>query len=99
MKLLRNLLKALTEKHLPHSFVKSYNMFCVDYIEDPEVLESLAFKVGQIMQNPMQFAKELIQMDNSQDERQVQKEKGVGPDRELGSLSTHATGKKHKTTS
>ena len=32
-------------------------------------------------------------MDNSQDERQVQKERGVGPDRELGSLSTHATGK------
>lgn len=93
MKLLRNLLKALTEKNLPHFFVKSYNMFCADYIEDPEVLETLASKVGQIMQNPTQFAKELIQMENSQDETHVQKERGVGRGRELGSCSKHVTGK------
>ena len=93
MKLLSNLLKALTEKHLPHFFVKSYNMFCVDYIENPEVLESLASKVKQIMQNPMQFAQELIQEDNSQGERQVQKERAVGPGLESGSLSKHATDK------
>lgn len=93
MKLLRNLLKALTEKNLPHFFVKSYNMFCVDYIEDPEVLEKLASKVGQIMQNPRQFAKEVIQMENSQDERHVQKERGVGRGREVDSCSKHVTGK------
>lgn len=93
MNLFSNLLKALTEKHLPHFFVKSYNMFCVDYIENPEVLESLASKVEQIMQNPMQFAQELIQVDNFQDERQVQKERSVGPGRELGSFSKHATDK------
>lgn len=93
MKLLRNLLKALTEKNLPHFFVKSYNMFSADYIEDPEVLETLASKVGQIMQNPTQFAKELIQMENSQDETHVQKERGVGRGRELGSCSKHVTGK------
>lgn len=93
MKLLRNLLKALAEKNLPHFFVKSYNMFCADYIEDPEVLETLASKVGQIMQNPTQFAKELIQMENSQDETHVQKERGVGRGRELGSCSKHVTGK------
>jgi len=93
MKLLSNLLKAVTEKHLPHFFVKSYNMFCVDYIENPEVLESLASKVEQIMQNPLQFAKKLIQIDNSQDGRQVQKERGVGPGLESGSLSKHATDK------
>lgn len=93
MKLLRNLLKALTEKNLPHFFVKSYNMFCVDYIEDPEVLETLASKVGQIMQNPRQFAKEVIQMENSQDERHVQKERGVGRGREVDSCSKHVTGK------
>ena len=99
MKLLRNLLKALTDKHLPHFFVKSYNMFCVDYIEDPEVLESLASKVGEIMENPMQFAIELIQIDNFQDERQVEKERprGVGPSCVLGSCSKHATDKQaHK---
>jgi len=90
MKLLSNLLKALTEKHLPHFFLKSYNMFCVDYIENPEVLESLASKVRQIMQNPMQFAKKLI---NSQDNTQVQKEWGVRPGFESGSLSKHATDK------
>lgn len=92
MKLLSNLLKALTERHLPHFFVKSYNMFCVDYIENPEILKSLASKVEQIMQNPMQFAKELIQIDNSQNKTQFQKERDV-PDRELGSCSKHATNK------
>ena len=93
MKLLSNLLKALTEKHLPHFFVKSYNMFSVDYIENPEVLELLASKVEQVMQNPMQFAKKLIQIDNSHDKRQVQKESGVGPSLESGSLSKHTTDK------
>ena len=78
LKLLSNLLKALTQRHLPHFFVKSYNMFCVDYIENPDVLESLASKVEQIMQNPMQFAQELIiQIDNSQDKKQLQKERDV----------------------
>ena len=88
MKLLDNLLKALSKKHLPHFFVKTYNMFCVDYIENPEVLESLASKVEQIMQNPMQFAQELIQIGNSQGERQFQKERGPGRE-----FSKHATDK------
>lgn len=78
MKLLSNLLKALKQKHLPHFFVKSYNMFCIDYIENPEVLESLASKVEQIMQNPLQFAQELIiQTDNSNDQRNFQEEREV----------------------
>lgn len=80
MKLLSNLLKALKQKHLPHFFVKSYNMFSIDYIENPEVLESLASKVEQIMQNPLQFAQELIiQTDsqNSQDQRKFQEERDV----------------------
>lgn len=78
MKLLNNLLKALKQKHLSHFFVKSYNMFCIDYIENPEVLESLASKVEQIMQNPLQFAQELIiQTENSQDQRKFQEERDV----------------------
>ena len=59
-KLFANLLKALREKHLPHYFVRSYNLFGIDYIEDPAILESLTEKVEQIMENPVRFAEELI---------------------------------------
>ncbi|XP_020618225.1 uncharacterized protein LOC110056122 [Orbicella faveolata] len=61
MKLLGNLLKALTKKDLRHFFVRSYNLFSVDYIEDPKILEILAWKVEQIMSDPVRFSKELIQ--------------------------------------
>ncbi|KAJ7390394.1 hypothetical protein OS493_025648 [Desmophyllum pertusum] len=37
-----------------------YNLFGVDYIVKPEILESLARKVEQIIENPMRFSKELI---------------------------------------
>ena len=59
-KLFANLLKALRERHLPHYFVRSYNLFDIDYIEDPAILESLTRKVEQIMENPVKFAEELI---------------------------------------
>ena len=59
-KLFANLLKALRERHLPHYFVRSYNLFDTDYIEDPAILESLAERVEQIMENPVKFAEELI---------------------------------------
>lgn len=58
-KLFANLLKALRERHLPHYFVRSYNLFGIDYIEDPAILESLTQRVEQIMENPVKFA-ELI---------------------------------------
>ncbi len=61
MKLFTNLLEALTKKDLRHFFVRSYNLFSVDYIDDPKILESLAKKVEQIMENPMPFSKPLIQ--------------------------------------
>ena len=61
MKLLRNLLEALRKKDLRHFFVSSYNLFCADYIERPELLESLAEKVEQIMKNPLKSANNLIQ--------------------------------------
>ena len=65
MKLFRNLLQALTKKELPHFFVRSYNLFSEDYIDDPEILDVLARKVEKIMENPMQSAKQLIQKEAS----------------------------------
>ena len=59
-KLFANLLKVLRERHLPHYFVRSYNLFDIDYIEDPAILESLTRRVEQIMENPVKFAEELI---------------------------------------
>ena len=59
-KLFANLLKALRERHLPHYFVRSCNLFGIDYIEDPAILESLTRRVEQIMENPVKFAEELI---------------------------------------
>ena len=59
-KLFANLLKALRERHLPHYFVRSYNLFGIDYIKDPAILESLTQRVEQIMENPVKFAEELI---------------------------------------
>jgi len=61
IRLLENLFEALTSKDLPHYFVRSYNLFCCDYIENPEILASLARIVEQIIENPLPFAKELIQ--------------------------------------
>ena len=61
MTLLGNLLQVLTKKDLRHFFVRSYNLFGEDYIESPKFLESWAGIVEKIMENPMQFAKELLQ--------------------------------------
>ena len=61
MKILGNLLEALERKDLRHFFVKSYNLFGVDYVENPEVLESLAGKVAEIMKDPKRFTMQLIQ--------------------------------------
>jgi len=77
MKLLGNLLKALTNKDLRHFFVRSYNLFGVDYIEDPKTLESLAWKVGQIMSDPVRFSKELIY--KQQDVRKIKIDEGNVP--------------------
>ena len=75
MRLLGNVLEALTKKDLRHFFVRSYNLFSVDYIEDPKSLESLAEKVEQIMQNPLQFSKKLIT--NQEDKKQDKKEENL----------------------
>ena len=72
-KLLTNLLQALRKKELPHFFVRSYNLFGVDYVDDPEILEILARKVEAILENTMQFAKELIQKEALSNQAQLEK--------------------------
>ena len=61
IKILGNLLKVLKKKHLRHFFVTSYNLFGVDYVENSDVLESLAGNVLEIMEDPKRFATQLIQ--------------------------------------
>lgn len=61
IKLFGNLLKVLKTKDLRHYFVKSYNLFGVDYVENPDVLEYLAGKVLEIMEDPKRFATQMIQ--------------------------------------
>ena len=93
MKLLANLLEALTKKDLRHFFVRSYNLFCVDYIECPEILESLAEKTEQIMKNPLQFAKGLI---SGQEARQNKNETECILSGEVTSSAASATRHGHK---
>ena len=83
MKLLGNLLEALTKRHLSHFFVRSYNLFSIDNIEDPEILKSLAGTVKRIMENPLHFAKELIQ--------NLQCEETKVSSNELASSTKHAS--------
>ena len=64
MKLFGNLLESLVERNLRHFFVSSYNLFCEDYIESPEILDALAEKVVEFMEDPMKFAK-LIQSEEA----------------------------------
>ena len=73
-KLFANLLKALREKHLPLYFVRSYNLFDIDYIEDTAILESLAERVEQIMENPVKFAEELIKVTQGKRSSPVQEQ-------------------------
>lgn len=77
MMLFGNLLKALRKKDLRHYFVSSYNLFGEDYIDSPDILDSLARKLEHIMRNPLIFAKRLIQNQESEDNGEVQKEERV----------------------
>ena len=86
-KLFANLLKALRERHLPHYFVPSYNLFDIDYIEDPAILESLTERVEQIMENPVKFAKELILITQGKHSSPVQEQEQMdGPFNKLQSV-------------
>ena len=66
MKLFRNLLEALRNRDLRHFFVRSYNLFSVDYIEDLNILEPLVEICEKINDNPMQFVRKLTQRQNSE---------------------------------
>ena len=76
-KLFANLLKALRERHLPHYFVRSYNLFGIDYIEDPAILESLTERVEQIMEKPVKFAEELILVTRGKRSSPVQEQEQI----------------------
>ena len=76
MKLFRNLLEALRKRDLRHFFVRSYNLFSVDYIEDLNILEPLVGMCEKINENPMQFVRKLTQRQNSE---QTKKEQNCMP--------------------
>ena len=52
-----NLSEALIQRDLRHYFVDSYNLFCEDYIDNPEILDYLAEKVVKIIDDPEGVAK------------------------------------------
>ena len=72
MKLFRNLLEALRKRDLRHFFVRSYNLFSVDYIEDLNILEPLVGICEKIIENPMQFVRKLTQRQNSEQTKEEQ---------------------------
>ena len=76
MKLFRNLLEALRKRDLRHFFVRSYNLFSVDYIEDLNILEPLVEICEKINENPMQFVRKLTQRQNCE---QTKKERNCMP--------------------
>ena len=97
-KLFANLLKALRERHLPHYFVQSYNLFGIDYIEDPAILESLTRRVEQIMENPVKFTEELILVTQGKRSPVQEQEQMNSPSNQLQSeLMLFSSLKKKKT--
>ena len=72
MKLFRNLLEALRKRDLRHFFVRSYNLFSIDYIADPNILEPLVGICEKINENPMQFVRKLTQRQNSEQTKKEQ---------------------------
>ena len=99
-KLFANLLKALRERHLPHYFVQSYNLFGIDYIEDPAILESLTERVEQIVENPVKFAEELtlVYTQGKRSSPVQEQEQMDGPSNQLQSeLMLYSGLKKEKT--
>ena len=72
MKLFRNLLEALRNRDLRHFFVRSYNLFSIDYIEDPNILEPLVGICEKIIENPMQFVRKLTQRQNFEQTKREQ---------------------------
>ena len=90
-KVLANLLKALEKKDLRHFFVGSYNLFCVDYIRNPEILESVADTVEQLLENPIQMAKKLIQATPNENPRHVVKQQRVPANKQTPSIQPETT--------
>lgn len=90
-KVLANLLKVLEKKDLRHCFVGSYNLFCVDYITNPEILESVADIVVQLLENPIQMAKKLIQATPNENPRHVVKQPRVPANKQTPPIQPETT--------
>lgn len=84
MKLLANLYNALSHKNLRHFFITACNLFDVENIETPHVLDSLAVKVEQFMRNPTQFSPELIPRTRPNDVRSKCNEAPTKQQEDLG---------------
>ena len=97
-KLFANLLKALRERHLPHYFVRSYNLFGIDYIEDQAILESLTQRVEQIMDNPVKVAEELILVTQGKRSLEQEQEQMNSPSNQLQSELTFLSSFKKENT-
>ena len=76
MTLFRNLLEALRKRDLRHFFVRSYNLFSIDYIEDLNILDPLVGICEKINENPMQFVRKLTRRQNYE---QTKKEQNCMP--------------------
>lgn len=60
MKLFGKLLKVLKDKDLWYFFVRLYNLFGVDYIEDLKIFEFFVEMVEKIMENFKELVVEII---------------------------------------
>lgn len=61
MKFFWNFFEVFIKRYLLYFFVRLYNLFCVDYIEEFYIMELLVEKVKEIMQYFMKFVKELVE--------------------------------------
>ena len=83
MKLLDTLLEALRKKDLRHFFVRSYNIFGANYIENPRILECLSEIAVQIRNNPVHFATPLIQNIDCKDKTAPKGKEGIQSSQEI----------------
>lgn len=82
MELLKNLHNALTEKYLGHFFIKDYNLFDAENIGNPLILELLAEKVKQFMENPLELFHGLTTQAPRRPDNVLDKETTKGDDAE-----------------
>ncbi|XP_068709349.1 uncharacterized protein [Montipora foliosa] len=93
MMLFDNLFEALEKKFLHHFFVRSWNIFGTDYIENPKILESLAGVLTQIRNNPVQFGTPLMKDKHSKFETAVKENQYIPhSDTDIAKTGEHGAG-------